>query len=333
MYQALLIHLSNNISTDLPADEYIPPSQTSLMELLPWTWEERLPLYGRRSRIQGLDCDDAAWRRSVDRFAASGGNLLVIDVGDGVEFSSHPEIAVSGAWSREKLAAEVRRCRELGLEVVPKLNFSAAHDAWLREYGRMVSTPAYYRVCGDLIREVAEIFDGPRYFHLGMDEENAGMQTQLTMAVIRQGELWWHDLNFFCDAVRGCGARPWMWSDKLWYTTDEEYSRHVSRDVVQSNWYYRHVFEVAPAADDSARTTFLKKCLETFLRLDRLGYEQIPCGSNWAYKPNMKKLVAFCREHCSERVLGFMTAPWVATVPEGETLIAESCELLADAMK
>lgn len=33
-----------------------------------------------------------------------------------------------------------------------KLNFSAAHDQWLHDYSRMVSTPVYYKVCAEVIR-------------------------------------------------------------------------------------------------------------------------------------------------------------------------------------
>jgi hypothetical protein len=45
------------------------------------------------------------------------------------------------------------------------------HDAWLGSYARYVSTEPYYQVCADLIAEVMQLFDSPRLFHLGMDEE------------------------------------------------------------------------------------------------------------------------------------------------------------------
>ena len=57
----------------------------------------------------------------------------------------------------------------------------------------MVSTKKYYQVCEDLIKDVAEIFDHPRFFHLGYDEETASHQAKHLFAVCRQGELWWHD--------------------------------------------------------------------------------------------------------------------------------------------
>ena len=78
--------------------------------------------------------------------------------------------------------------RALGIEPLPKLNFSTCHDAWLGPYSRMVSTPAYYDVCRDLIDEVAELFGGPRFFHLGMDEETA-QHVPLTTAPFPKGSF------------------------------------------------------------------------------------------------------------------------------------------------
>ena len=71
----------------------------------------------------------------------------------------------------EKLRNEIARLREMGLEPIPKMNFSTAHDIWLGEYSRMVSTKTYYRVCEDLIRDVAELFDHPRLMHIGFRSE------------------------------------------------------------------------------------------------------------------------------------------------------------------
>lgn len=40
----------------------------------------------------------------------------------------------------------------------------------------MVSTPAYYQCCKELIDEVTELFPSPRFFHIGMDEEKFNEQ-------------------------------------------------------------------------------------------------------------------------------------------------------------
>lgn len=63
----------------------------------------------------------------------------------------------------------------------------------------MVSTSEYYSVCQDLIQEVIEIFDTPRFFHLGMDEETAQHQQTYNYAIMRQNDLWWDDLHFYVN--------------------------------------------------------------------------------------------------------------------------------------
>lgn len=48
----------------------------------------------------------------------AGFNMVVIDLGDGVEYDSHPEIAVRGAWRPQRLRSELVRLRQLGLEPI-----------------------------------------------------------------------------------------------------------------------------------------------------------------------------------------------------------------------
>ncbi|MBR2839365.1 MAG: hypothetical protein IKE55_11310 [Kiritimatiellae bacterium] len=172
-----------------------------------------------------LRCDDREWRIITDRMAAVGMNMIVIDLAEGIVYPSHPELAIKGSWSVEKIRAEIARLKAAGIEAIPKINFSACHDGWLGEMERMVSTPAYYRLCADLIRDVAEIFDRPRFFHIGFDEEEAYCQRKFQIAISRQGHLWWHDLNFIAGEVEKNGMRPWMWSDYAWNTGDVFYRR------------------------------------------------------------------------------------------------------------
>ena len=129
--------------------------------------------------------DPGVWNEVTEYYAKKGANLVLIDLGEGLAYPSHPELAVAGSWSPERMKEEIRRLRGLGLEPIPKLNFSACHDAWLKDYGRMLATPEYYKVCADLIRDVCEIFGKPRLFHLGWDEERMGAQRKSRYAVSR----------------------------------------------------------------------------------------------------------------------------------------------------
>ena len=95
--------------------------------------------------------DDTFWDYVVEEAAKSGINTIVLDVNDGVEFGSHPEIAKEGCWTRRKMRKEIARCKELGITLYPKLNFSSTHSHWLGEYRKKTSTTEYYQVCNDLI--------------------------------------------------------------------------------------------------------------------------------------------------------------------------------------
>lgn len=326
MIKSFLIHLSMNMWHDFFPEWLRNLDPESYRERYPYAWQ-RIPHYMRSiAWSDHLQCNDEVWRKTTEYLAACGGNMLVIDVGDGVKFRSHPEIAVAGAWSRRKLLDELKRCRDLGLEVIPKLNFSTSHDAWMRGYSRMVSSPPYYRFCRELIEETCELFESPRFFHIGMDEETMQNQTEegYMYATVRRGELWWDDLNFYCNEVRRQQARPWMWADKLWDCTDEEFRHNVPLDVIQSNWYYSNHFELertVPGAENFNRQT------AAYLRLDRMGYDQIPAGSNWWCFENYRGTVEFCEKQLApEHLLGFMTAPWYPTDETSLEILLEGCD-------
>jgi len=270
----------------------------------------------RRSRYHSyVTTQDSDWRQAVDRTAADGHNLLFVDLGEAVAFPSHPELAVAGTWSVEKFRKELTRIRALGLEPVPKLNFSACHDAWLKQYHRMLSTPKYYQVVADVIADAIEIFDRPQYFHIGYDEEFAAAQFNHFHVTIRQGDLWWHDLNYTIDQVAKRGARPVMWSDAMW-TGRDEFLRRMSKEPLQSNWYYRSDFSPKKQAWDfefekKGGWGETKNGVAAFLALEKAGFDQLPCCSNWAEDACADALVCFCKERIDPaRLKGFCMAPW-----------------------
>jgi len=253
--------------------------------------------------------EDEAWRKVVDFLPAQGFNTVLIDVGDGIQYESHPEVSVKGAWSKEKVKKELAYMRSLGLTPIPKLNFSTGHDAWLKDYSRMVSTPIYYQVCEDIIKEVAEVFDYPKYFHLGMDEEKASMQEGLSYCCIRQGDLWWHDAYFFFDICEKLGMRPWVWADACWDNMDT-YLKKMPKSVVQSNWAY-HQMRRNP--DGTCASTKYK----IYMTLDEHGYDQIPTSSTWEFRYNTKETMELSKNYLSEEhLLGHMTVAWQFTTME-----------------
>src|SRR2546423_12035674 len=144
----------------------------------------------------------------IAKMPVVGVNTVLIDLGDGVAYKSHPEISVENAWPISKLRDQLAKMRELKLEPIPKLNFSTCHDMWMGPYARKVSTPEYYQFAKDIIAEVIEIFDTPRLFHLGMDEEALVHQRHFEYAVIRQHDLWWRHFQFLLDQLKPQNLRP-----------------------------------------------------------------------------------------------------------------------------
>lgn len=261
-----------------------------------------------------LRFDECLWQELIEAMRGAGINAVVLDLGDGVRYESRPEIAVEGAWSPDRLRRELDRLRAAGIEPIPKLNFSTAHDAWLGPYARMVSTPEYYRVCSDLIREVCAVFDRPRLFHLGMDEETAEHQRNYAYAVMRQHELWWDDLLFLVTEVERCGSRAWIWSDYVWRHPDVFYAR-MPRSVVQSNWYYEASFDTEPTT--GAQPYAYDRAYLAYRDLSAEGFDQIPTGSNWSSPINFEATVRHCLRNVRlEGLMGFLQAPWLPTLPD-----------------
>ncbi len=260
-----------------------------------------------------LRCNKETWNEVTQFMADRGLNMLLIDVGEGVKYRSHPELAVKGSWEAEDLKKELARLKSLGITPIPKLNFSTCHDIWLGEYERMVSTAKYYEVCKDLIEEIVDIFDKPQMFHLGMDEETYENQKDYPYCVVRGEDLWWHDFYKNVETLEKHNVRPWIWSDYIWHH-EETFLKKMPKTVVQSNWYYDTHYDWKHDCMD-------RMWCKPYEVLEAHGYDQIPTGSNWLKSENFNQTVKYCKQTISdEHILGFLQTPWKPTTPEYEYL-------------
>ena len=232
---ANLLHLSYNMWRDRPVEQNDPVTKAATYQ--PY-----------------LRFDDKLWEELTKRMADVGMNMVVIDVGDGVRYQSHPEIAVRGAWSVERLCNELARLRKLGLEPIPKEFFDLPrHVAW-RVFAPSLDAALLQglrrpdRRSDPSLRQAAIL-------SLGYDEETAEHQREYAYAVVRQHELWWHDFEFFVKQVERRGARPWIWSDYAW-KHGEEFLKRMPKSVLQSNWYYGKEFRI-PTAVCSGMTSWI----------------------------------------------------------------------------
>lgn len=261
------------------------------------------------------------WDEIIEHAASAGINTLIIDIGEGVRFESHHELAAKGAWSVEYLQKELERIRSLGITPVPKLNFSTAHDEWLGVYSRCISSKVYYEVCCNIINEVIDIFGIPSLFHIGMDEETYENQKHHNLAIVRHGDLWWNDFYYFVGLLEKRGVRPWIWSDYLWNNT-EVFLKKMPKSVLQSNWYYDHSF-----SEDINYVKF-------YMLLEENGFEQVPAGSNWFCSENFERTVKFCKERIApERLKGFMQTVWKPVIKERKYRQFEAIDLVEQARR
>ncbi|MDD4018611.1 MAG: Tat pathway signal protein [Kiritimatiellae bacterium] len=312
----VLLHLGTNMWSDVRVENRVTEG------FYKWGGEDGWGLYSDAIRF-----DEALWREATGRMAAKGLNTVMIDLGEALAYPSHPELAVKGTWSVAKMKEELKRLRGMGLTPVPKLNFSTGHDPWLKEYERMVSTPDYYRVCADLIRDVVEIFDGPELFHLGYDEEDYWHQHTYGYVVVRQAELWWHDFEFFRTTVEKNGSRPWIWSDYVWRHRDE-FLKRMSKSVLHSNWYYASTDE-STFPKEKSEHDFRRTMMRANEVLEQGGFDQVPAGM---VNDHFAGFFEYSRKVIPpERFKGMMNTVWCFTQPHRRETIFKAIDQIAEA--
>ena len=92
-----LVHLSYNMWSDRPVSEWGHLAKEDLH-------------YVTTSPVLRF-LDDTLWNDILKAMSAAGMNMVVIDVGDGIQYKSHPEISVKNAWSHKRLKQELAKAR------------------------------------------------------------------------------------------------------------------------------------------------------------------------------------------------------------------------------
>ncbi len=278
----------------------------------------------REPASETMRLDRELWRQYTTELREAGNNTLMIDLGDGVIYDTHPEIALKDAWTKKELEDEIKRLRDMGFKLIPKLNFSATHDFWMGDYAKTVGSKIYYDVCRDLIDEVCDMFL-PEYFHIGFDEEDYEMQKDYDYVTVRQGDAWWNDLKFFAGEVEKHGARAIMWSDYARHHC-EEFIEKCPKSIVQAVWYYHNKFY--------GELEELYACrVKPFKALADAGFDIFPSGSNCVTAENLPNLVKYCKEIIPEnQLIGFCQTVWEAVIPKYEDRLREGNEAVKEAV-
>ena len=266
--------------------------------------------------------DKRLFNELIEYLPSCGVNAVVLDLADGIVYESHPELAIEGSLTRKELLEILSKLKALGIEVIPKLNFSTCHDYWMKDYAKMVSTKIYYEVCKDLIDEVCEVFH-PEILHLGMDEEVYENQAKYDYVVIRQNDLWWHDLYFLVEQVEKNGVKACIWSDYARHHP-QEFIEKCPKSVVQSPWYYFNQFEGALTEENQIRVA-------PFTILGDAGYEMIAGGSSEYFNENISLLHNYCKKYLpKEKYKGIIQTTWVATTEEWREALFNAADLMKE---
>ena len=253
-----------------------------------------------------------AWRETIDTLKKNGVNTLIIDVAEGLQYESHPELSVKGAWTKDFLKKELEYIRSLGITPIPKLNFSTLHDSWMKEYSLMVSTPQYYQVVDDLIKEVGELFDTPEYFHIGMDEEAYNpylpfwyihMQVNQGQTVVRPNALFWEDMKYIASRVEKHGMNVWTWGCMIW-VFPEETIKHLSKDWLISNACYSQM------RNPQILTDYNRAAIKGYYLFAENGFKQVPTCMH-VPSVNLEDTMFILKDQ--PNIEGYMMAPWFRT--------------------
>ena len=148
LIKAMLVRTSNNFWEDC-----IPPEDVL----------ENYPRVRTRYFRPFFNCDMKVLQRILEKMSACGLNAVLFDVGDSVRYQSRPDVGLPDALTPKQYKEILSRCRDLGLEPFPKLNFSSCHDAWLGKYSRMLwrgDTAAAFMALSQFISAPPSILSG-----------------------------------------------------------------------------------------------------------------------------------------------------------------------------
>ena len=173
-----------------------------------------------------------SWVRFLRRAVSRGRyNTIVLDLSNGYRWASHPELARPNAWTRKEVLKLVEAARELGIEVIPGLA-QPGHAEWITaKHPHLAEDGASYMLCtrhpdtrtllSELMSELIDVFDQPRYLHIGHDE--MWWRTQRKHEDQRcprcSGSPRWQlvldDLLWHHEWLKQRGVKPMLWSDML----------------------------------------------------------------------------------------------------------------------
>ena len=139
--------------------------------------------------------------------------------------------------------------QEHKIEVVPKLNFSQSryhrHNEWFYPYNEFVDgvdlfdSKEYWLMAFELIDELISVCNPPRFFHIGMDEDNDRAHSQFADAI-----------NTLSNGLRDRKLRTITWKDTridprgLVFTEKQlACEDEIPKEIIRMVWSYTRVVD------------------------------------------------------------------------------------------
>ena len=192
-------------------------------------------------------------------------NHLIIEV-DNIRWKSDPTIALDWSMDQEDLRQDIRHANENFIEVSPLLQ-SLGHCEWMFKNGRNLdlaenpdrpyaycpSNPRTYDFILPFYDEVVELFNRPRFVHIGHDEvqEPGGFPRHQECKKRSAEQIFVDDTLRIREHLAKKGARVMMWGDMMLSKGDAPDATNAEspekakwirdrlpKDVVITDWHY-----------------------------------------------------------------------------------------------
>ncbi len=189
---------------------------------------------------------------------------------DTFRYETHPELLRGRFLEKDQYVKLVDLLRSGGVEPVPLHNMSDGHNTkGGHPYPFLGDGETYFWAMTELIDERLEVFR-PKYFHLGMDEEQFTQRIKYPKRTLKQ----WRDVaTRFTEHCRRRGVATMMWSDQIWNVAPDykwwpsgrrgtkgyyAYLATFPSDLFLVNWlYYEHRFPMMEQQAKSRLCTIL----------------------------------------------------------------------------
>ena len=230
-------------------------------------------------------------------------NNILMECERGIAWKSHPEIRNPYSVDPDKVRELVKYANQHYMKVTPMVG-SLGHSEWMFRNGKNLDfvedstkpdcycplNPKSYEFLFSLYDEAIDIFNHPKYFHMGRDEHDLfhPFPSHPECKKIGNEALYYQDTLKVYDYLKSKNCRPIMWADIFWKASFRHLIPKLPKDLVMANWIYRPDYEY-PSLD-----AYQKQGLSII-------------GCTWYRPDNIGRYSKYAAEH---NINGMMYTTW-----------------------